>query len=167
MCFDSGFLMFDIMNDRCSNAILLMSFIELITVSWFYGTDKIMQHITDMEMKIPKVIKFYWWICWVLITPLIIGSVTIIAWINAPVDEFLNYQFPPAVQVMGWGMELCGLIILVAISGYSVIKGALNGKPWAYIKPGPMMLPNHKWGPRPDSGLVKVAASENEAFDKD
>ena len=36
MCFDSGFLLFTIMNNRCSNAILLMALLELVTVNWFY-----------------------------------------------------------------------------------------------------------------------------------
>lgn len=30
MCFDAGFLLFDLINDRASNAILLMAFVELV-----------------------------------------------------------------------------------------------------------------------------------------
>ena len=40
MCFDSGFLLFTLMDNRCGNAILLLAFIELVTVAWFYGSDR-------------------------------------------------------------------------------------------------------------------------------
>ena len=40
---------------RCGNAILLMALIELTTISWFYGSKKMMRHITDdMEIPVPK-----------------------------------------------------------------------------------------------------------------
>lgn len=41
MCFESGFLLFTIMNNRCSNAILLMALLELITVNWFYVSNSV------------------------------------------------------------------------------------------------------------------------------
>lgn len=167
MCFDSGFFLFDIMNDRCSNAILLMALIELVVMSWFYGSGKILKHIEEMGMNLPAFMKWFWWICWTIITPILIFVVTILSWINAAGDEFLDYVFPTWVTVIGWGLELVAIFIIVIVLIITVIKRVYAGKSWAFIKPGPLMTPNKLWGPRPDSGLPMPSnkAMENEAFE--
>ena len=73
MCFESGFFLFQLMDQRTANSILLMAFIELVLISWFYGVDQFSKDIEAMKMKIPRVMKIYWKTCWVFITPLIIG----------------------------------------------------------------------------------------------
>ncbi len=88
ICFDSGFLLFQLMDDRSSNAILLMAFVELITISWFYGTNRFFSNIDEMKIRIPMVLKGYWKICWFAITPIAIGAVTILSWIDKK-REFL------------------------------------------------------------------------------
>ncbi|TRY75205.1 hypothetical protein TCAL_04611 [Tigriopus californicus] len=168
MCFDSGFLLFDMMNDRCSNAILLMALIELIACSWFYGSGKILKHVEEMGMKIPVFMKWFWWICWTIVTPIIIAVVTILSWINAAGDEFLDYTFPTWVTVIGWGLELVAVFILVLVSIATIIKRIVAKKPWALIKPGPLMLPNKHWGPRADSGLpTGNTGKDNDGYEDD
>jgi len=82
ICFDSGFLLFQLMDDRSSNAILLMAFVELITISWFYGTNRFFKNIEEMKIRLPLVLKAYWKICWFAITPIAIGAVTILSWVD-------------------------------------------------------------------------------------
>ncbi len=98
MCFESGLLMFDLINDRVGNAILLLSFIELIAVSWFYGVNNFMAHVREMGMSMPTVVKWYWKICWIAISPAILLLVTVFFWVEGMVDEFLDYVFPTWVQ---------------------------------------------------------------------
>eukprot|EP00095_Tigriopus_kingsejongensis_P006983 maker-scaffold641_size121017-snap-gene-0.20 protein:Tk06983 transcript:maker-scaffold641_size121017-snap-gene-0.20-mRNA-1 annotation:"sodium- and chloride-dependent glycine transporter 2-like" len=166
MCFDSGFFLFDLMNDRCSNAILLLAFIELVTVSWFYGSNNMLRHVKEMGMNIPAFMSWYWWACWTIITPILIGVVTILAWVNAAGDEFLDYVFPTWVSVIGWGLELVAVFILVIVSILTVIKRIRAGKTWAFLYAGPLMTPNKHWGPRPDSGLpTGNTGKDNDGFD--
>jgi len=165
MCFDSGFLLFTLMNNRCSNAILLMAFIELITATWFYGANRILTHVEEMGMQIPTAMKWYWWGCWVILTPVFIMLVTISAWINFPGDFFLDYPFPGGVTAMGWMMELLSVFVVFIVAVGTVIKRARAGKPVAFIQAGPMMSPSRLWGPRPDSGLpMPHVAKVNDAF---
>ena len=162
MCFESGYFLFDMMNNRCSNAVLLLAFIELVTVSWFYGADNILRHVEEMDMIIPRFMKVYWWTCWTIITPAIIAVVTVLQWANAGNDYYLDYTYPAAVTAMGWGLELVAVFIIFVISVVTVIRRSSRGKTWAFIKPGPMMQPNHMWGPRPDSGLPTPAVAKSE-----
>ena len=73
MCFESGFFLFQLMDQRTANSILLMAFIELIIISWFYGADRFAGNVEEMKMKIPAFMKIYWKACWLVITPVIIG----------------------------------------------------------------------------------------------
>ena len=167
MCFDSGFLLFTLMNNRCSNAILLMAFLELIAVSWFYGADKILVHVEEMGMILPKFMQWYWWVTWVIITPIMIAMVTILAWANFPGDFFLDYTFPGGVTAMGWMMELLAVFVVFIFSVVTVIKRYRAGKPVDFLKSGTLMSPNKHWGPRADSGLpTSAAAKVNEAFER-
>jgi solute carrier family 6 amino acid transporter-like protein 5/7/9/14 len=99
MCFDSGFLMFFLLDSRVSNAILLLSFIELITISWFYGSDKVMDHVQEMKISMPKVLEWYWKVSWIAVSPAILFAVTVLFWAEGHEDQFLDYVFPTWVQV--------------------------------------------------------------------
>ena len=57
-------------------------------------------------MYIPPFMQWFWWLSWMFITPFIVFAVTILQWANYPGDVFLDYTFPPAVEAMGWGLEL-------------------------------------------------------------
>ncbi len=162
ICFDSGFLLFQLMDDRSSNAILLMAFVELITISWFYGTDRFYGNIKEMGMWIPKFMEIFWKTCWFLITPIVIGVVTILSWTSRAGDQFLGYEYPPAVQAMGWGLELVSIAIVVVISIITIVQNIRNGVDTSFVKPGPMMTPKASWGPRADRDDVTVLTTGND-----
>ena len=153
ICFESGILLFQLMDFRTSNSVVLMSFLQLITISWFYGLDRIFLHIEEMGMKLPGFLKGYWQTCWAIITPFVIAFLTIQAWVNAEPDSYLEYEYPPAVQFLGWFFELLALAILIVYALIVIIKNFRKGNDIAFLKPGSMMLPTPAWGPRPDSGL--------------
>lgn len=153
ICFDSGFLLFTLMNNRCSNAVLLMAFIELIVVAWFYGSNKILVHVKEMGMELPSFMAWYWYLCWTFITPVIIGVVTVLAWASWPGDFFLDYTYPPQIEAIGWGLELVATVTVFLGSVVTVIKRQRAGKPVDFLRAGVLMSPNQHWGPRLSSGL--------------
>ena len=59
------------MDNRTGASIILMAFIEIITLGWFYGVGRYWENIVEMGMRIPTVMKYYWIITWKFITPLI------------------------------------------------------------------------------------------------
>ena len=100
MCFESGFLMFDLIDGRASNAILLLAFIELITISWFYGVHKFMGHVKEMGIYIAWPLKMYWYICWIVVSPALLLIVIVLFWTEGQQDQFLDYIYEPWVQVI-------------------------------------------------------------------
>jgi len=169
MCFDSGLFLFSLMDKRCSNAILLMAFVEVVAVSWFYGADNMLRHVKEMGMDLHPMVASYWKICWVFFMPVILFAVTILSWVNFEPDGVEDYEFPSAVQFLGWCLELYPLITVIVCSIYFTWKRFSSGQEWAYMSTGPMMKPNKEWGPRGDSGLPLHSwrGEENHAYNGD
>ena len=159
MCFDAGFLLFTLMDRRVGNSILPMGLLEIVCISYFYGIGKIMSHIKAMGVDLPKFMRFFWKLCWWFITPLIIFIVTILAWINFEPDNFEGIVFPPAVQAMGWGIELVPLFIVLLVTIIVIIRRVKKGKSVAFLSVGVMMKPTPHWGPRKDAGLRRRRSS--------
>ncbi len=165
MCFDSGFLMFTILNNRTAHAILLMAVIELVTAVWFYGADKILRHVREMGMELPRLVIWYWWTCWVVITPVLVTGIIILAYVYYQPDYVEDYTFPPAAQLLGWLLELFPLSVVIFTAIYVVIKRGRANKPNSFLKAGPLMTPNRLWGPRPDR--PRPTGDSNEAFEEE
>ena len=157
ICYDSGFLLFTLMDNRASNAILFMAFLELICVSWFYGAGRFMNHITkDMGMKIPKVIRAYWISCWIFITPALIGTAMALSWVSHSPDQLFDYKFPAIIQGLGWLIELSPILAVLFFSVITAVKKSIKGEDIAYLKAGPMLSPKRSWGPRKDAILPEA-----------
>ena len=169
MVFDSGFLLFTLMDARAGNAMLLMGLAELIIAQWLYGSRKMMRHVKEMQIWMPTVLKWCWLALWTVITPLLAGVITVMAWVNFTEDNFEGYVYPPGVQFMGWGLELIGVAIMVLGVLYAYAIRIKRKKPIGFkimfLTPSPL------WGPRKGSGLKKKAEIVhptgifNEAYD--
>ena len=99
MCFESGFFMFDLIDGRVSNSILLLAFVELIAITWFYGVGKVMEHVKEMGLSMPWILKCFWYICWIFISPALLFTILILYYADVPEDDFLDYVYEPWVQV--------------------------------------------------------------------
>ncbi len=165
MCFDSGFLMLTLLNNRTAAAILPIAFVELITAVWFYGADKILIHVQEMGMRLPRLVILYWWTCWIFLTPVLVGGIIVLAYVNYEPDYVEDYVFPPAAQCLGWLVELFPMAVLIFTAIYVVIKRSLSGKAVSFLKSGPLMSPNSHWGPRPDRPTS--GGQKNEGFSGD
>jgi len=75
-------------------------------------------------------------------------------------DSFQGYEYPPAVQFMGWGLELVSIAIVVVVSVITIIQNTLRGEDSSFVKPGPMMTPKESWGPRDDRDDKEDNSSE-------
>ena len=163
ICYDSGFLLFTLMDKRASNAILMIAFLELICVGWLYGARRFMNNITkDMGIKIPKIIRFYWIACWVCITPSLLCTAIILSWVVHKPDQLFDYKFPALVQGFGWLIELSPILAVIMFTAISCMWNSVKGEDIACLKRGPMMLPTKSWGPRDAAGVeVQLWEMEN------
>ena len=167
MCFDSGFLLFVLMDARAGNAMLMMALFEIIVAQWFYGTPTIFKHLREMEMWMPKFLKYYWYACWMVVTPGLLLIVTIMAWVNWEPNGFADAIYPPGVQFMGWGLELFGTAVFIFFAIWAMVSRKRKDKSISWLKSGIMMQPTPLWGPRKykKTLIVEELGSVNSAFD--
>ena len=99
MCFESGFFMFDLIDGRVGNSILLLGFIELIAITWFYGAGNVMEHVNEMGLSMPWILKYFWYTCWIFVSPALLVTILILYYVDIPKDDFLDYVYEPWVQV--------------------------------------------------------------------
>merc|ERR1711962_494497 len=50
MCADAGILVFTVFDKRCTASLLVTIFLEVVSVSWFYGVDKFIDDLNEMGM---------------------------------------------------------------------------------------------------------------------
>ena len=50
MCGDAGILVFTVFDKRCTASLLVTIFLEMVSVSWFYGVDKFIDDLNEMGM---------------------------------------------------------------------------------------------------------------------
>ena len=93
MCFPSGLFMFNIINDHTASTVLYMSLFELILVMYVFGIKKFLANISEMKLWMPVVMKYFWIVCWVLISPGLVVAITIIGDILNTTPAFKNLNF--------------------------------------------------------------------------
>lgn len=77
MCCNGGIYIFTLMEwNTASWAILLIGLAEVVVISWAYGCTRFLDDMKTMSIKLSKPTSWYWWICWVILTPvsLIVSS---------------------------------------------------------------------------------------------
>lgn len=71
MCFSGGIYIFTLLEwNTASWAILLIGLGEVGVIAWFYGSKRFLNNMRQMKMRLNKVVSWYWWTCWVILTPL-------------------------------------------------------------------------------------------------
>ena len=83
MCSSGGFYMFTLIDAKSASwNLLLVAFLEVILVSWVYGTDRFLDNIDEMGIKLGPFFYWYWKICWKYVTPVIMFTLVLFSWIN-------------------------------------------------------------------------------------
>jgi SNF family Na+-dependent transporter len=94
-------------------AILLIGFAEIVVISWIYGFDRIMDNLAEMSMNFDGVLRSYWKVTWVVISPLSCLGVFAYTLLDMTPLEYGNYKFPQWVDILGWLVGFSTLIPLV------------------------------------------------------
>ena len=142
MCCKGGIHLFKVFDSRCSSSLLLLSLIEVITLSaatsslmdtpqmimvaWVYGCNRFLDNIEEMfSMSAP--VKLFWRAMWTLVSPLVLAVVIILKWVEYEDMEFETstgdvYVYPAAVQVLGWVFELSPTILTLLYPGWVLYR---------------------------------------------
>lgn len=71
MCCNGGVYIFTLMEwNTASWAILLIGVAEVGVVAWAYGCTRFLNDMAAMKITLSKYTQWYWWICWVILTPI-------------------------------------------------------------------------------------------------
>ena len=167
MCTDGGILLFTVFDNRCTASTLLMIFLEVVAIAWVYGADNFIDRIEEMgmtwQMQRPNgVLRWFWKIMWMFVTPVVLAAITILAWYDHQPLHYEDYEFPQSIEIFGWFVELGPLFFVFAVPIYDVVKMKRKGYNWSYIGSALFKAPNledNQWETR-----NKKLASENIAY---
>jgi solute carrier family 6 amino acid transporter-like protein 5/7/9/14 len=170
MCTTGGIHLFTVFDKKCTSSLLLLCLIEVLLVAWIYGVDRFLANIADMSMRLPKPLRLYWKIMWMFISPIILATIVILAWVEPTPLRYgdegdpKSYLYPDSVQAFGWIMEFLPTVIAL-VYPFWVIK-RYRDKGYS----GSMLLkrifqPADSWEKTTGSAVMN-AGKINEAFDE-
>jgi len=164
-----GIFMFSLIDSYASSwGLLICALTEVILVMYVYGFRRFLANIEEMGIKIPTVLKYYWISMWTVITPLILGIILIMTFVQySPASSLSyadNYTFPGKIQAMGWLMALCPLLIIVLGGLYSWWNRGRSGRDNGLKA---MLSPNDKWCSAVDDANKNRAGITNVSYVKD
>lgn len=126
----------------------LIGLAETIIFAWIYGVKRLFENISEMKMKISKILKFYWMSTWIAITPLVVVAVFVFSLTDLSPTVFRNYVFPEWADTMGY---MIGLITLTPFIGFAVIHLVTIVKKKTTFKE--LFTPTDSWGPQEKDGV--------------
>ncbi|CAG9805041.1 unnamed protein product [Chironomus riparius] len=134
-----GIYLFTLMEwHTASWAILLIGFAEVVILSWVNGMKNTFNWISDMGIKLWKLVQYYWRSVWLVITPIYTVSVFIFILTGIEPTQFRGYIFPVWADVLGWMFGLSTLLPFIIFAAIEVSKSRdIN-----YL-----FKPTKNWGP--------------------
>uniref|UniRef100_H2ZI19 Transporter n=1 Tax=Ciona savignyi TaxID=51511 RepID=H2ZI19_CIOSA len=96
-------------------AIMTVVLLESISVTWFYGIDRLCEDIKAMLGFGPGL---YWRVCWKYISPLFVSFMIVMSFIFTSNLEYGSYVFPNWSTALGWTITLSSISIVPAYALY-------------------------------------------------
>jgi len=158
MCFPSGIFMFNIINDHTASTILYVNLLEILLVVFIYGINKFVKNIHEMQIWMPKILEYFWMLCWVLITPGFVVTITVIGFTERKLDQHEGYIYPDSVQALGYLVELFPICIIFIVMFAIVAIRCRNGE-------AKTLLRSDMWLPRDDFQKSKINGADNKMFE--
>jgi len=163
MCSRGGIFMFELINwYSASWGLLICAICEMLVVMHAYGWRNVFDNIKEMEINIPKVLKYYWMSMWTVITPICLTFVLIMTFVQyspaySPSYTTERYYFPAGIQALGWLMAFLPVAAIILGGVYQTWHRKKNLKPTDLRT---MLSPTEKWGPQTITNAVKKPANE-------
>jgi len=111
--------MFELINwYSASWGLLICAITEMLVVMHAYGWRNVLDNIKEMDINIPKVLKYYWISMWTVITPICLTFVLIMTFVQyspaySPSYTTARYYFPAGIQALGWMMAFLPVLAII------------------------------------------------------
>merc|ERR1712154_407164 len=130
--------------------LFMCAITEVLLVMYLYGWRNFMENIEEMGIRIPLVLKGYWLLMWMVVTPAVLIFVFVMTFIQyspAYSSSLLpgleqKYVFPGGIQGLGIIMSFAPLMIIILGALYQFWKRNSQGKSTSFKA---MTSPNEKW----------------------
>ena len=161
-----GIYMFSLIDSYASSwGLLICALTEVILVMYVYGFRRFLDNIEEMGIRIPMVLKYYWISMWTVVTPLILGIILIMTFVQYSPASSLSYgdkyTFPGKIQAMGWLMALCPAFIIIVGGVFSWWNRGRSGRDNGLKA---MLTPNDKWCSAVDDANKNRAGVTNVSY---
>lgn len=126
----------------------IIGLVEIVIFAWIYGVNRLLDNISEMNMKIPKITKLYWKGTWFVITPAVVVAIFVFSLTDLSPTEFRDYVFPEWADAMGYMfglITLMPLIVLVVMQLIDVIKHKQTFRQ--------LLTATENWGPQEKDGV--------------
>lgn len=117
-------------------AVITVVLLEVIAVSWFYGTNRF---CNDVQIMLGFYPGWFWRICWVAICPCFLLFI-IISFLAFPPDvKLFDYSYPPWTTVLGYCIGVSSFICVPVYMVYHLLnaKGTFKQRLLKSITPVP------------------------------
>ena len=152
------FILFD--DWSCSWNTILICLLEIVLVSWIYGTDKLFANIDEMGVKLQEATKIYFKICLRYIAPCLLAILLVTSWASSsPSKANLNisgktYVFDePGVQALAWLLGIFSISFIPIIGAWKVYQRQSTGQPIDRT----IFQPSSKWKSQNDQSSSSIA----------
>ena len=148
MCMNGGYYMFDLFDQVCGSwNILLIALIEVVIVAWLYGANRIIDDIRKMDIWMPKLMQYYWKLCWYVVTPIAIAFLLVVGFVGKkplsygkPDDDKL---YPRGIQALSWLIPIACVMLIPVFGAYQIMRRYQKGQTlgWALFQSTPKRGP--------------------------
>ncbi|XP_037632202.1 solute carrier family 6 member 4a [Sebastes umbrosus] len=117
-------------------AVITVVLLEVIAVSWFYGTNRF---CNDIQLMLGFYPGCFWRICWVAICPIFLLFIIISFLAFPPEVRLFNYHYPPWTTVLGYCIGVSSFICVPVYMIYHLLtaKGTFKQRLLKSITPEP------------------------------
>lgn len=126
----------------------IIGLIEVIIIAWIYGVNRLLDNISEMNMKLPKILQLFWKACWLVVSPVVVVAIFVFSLTNFSPTVFRGYVFPEWADIMGYMfglITLMPLIVFIVLQLYKVIKHKKTVKE--------LFTATENWGPQEKDGV--------------
>ena len=147
-CTRGGIFMFTLIDWYASSwGLLICAFLEVLVVIYLYGVGRFLTNLEEMGIRLSLLMKGYWLLCWLLLTPAVLVLVFVMTFIQfspaeSPQYSQTSYVFPHTVQTVGFLMSFSPLAIIIVGALAQIVHRLRQGQS---VWPGDLVSPTEDW----------------------
>lgn len=100
-------------------SLLFLGFFEVISLAWFYGTNRFASNIESMTGSRPGV---WWKFCWIVGAPIIMIGIFFFSLLQWGGVSYGEYKYPPWAEFVGWMFALSSMLFIPGFAIYQLLK---------------------------------------------